>query len=177
VTIKPTPQSLARICLPLGALTIAAGAAQQNIALALGGFALVVTGLTAVAIHVIVSAIRDTAEERRRLQEARDEVEEDRTRCIALRAGVDADEERLCRLGVQMEHDTAEQLAAERAELMAELEDKRAAIKREGFVIGLNLNDRGVIANALQPRPDAKVIHLPVGTIGSAAGQGAYSPS
>jgi hypothetical protein len=81
---------------------------------------------------------------------------------VALRAIVDADAERLCRLGVQMEQDAVAQLAAEREELAAALEDKRAAIMREGFLIGLNLNDRNVIANALQPRPNAKVIHLPV---------------
>lgn len=162
MTIKPTPQSLARICLPSGAVTIAAGAAQQNIALALGGFALIVTGLTAVVLRAMDRAIRDTAEERHRLQRALAEVEADRMKYVALRADVDSDAERLCRLGVQMEHDTLAQLAAEREELMADLEDKRAAIMREGFDLGLNLNDRNVIANALQPRPDAKVIHLPV---------------
>lgn len=162
MNIKPTPETLARICLPVGALTIAAGAAGQNIALALGGFALIVTGLTAIVLRAMDRAIRDTTEERRRLQKARDEVEADRARHIALRAGVDADAERLCRLGVQMEHDNAVQLAAERAELMAELEDKRAAIRREGFNIGLRLNDRNVIGDALRPRPDAKVIHLPL---------------
>ena len=160
--IKPTPQNLARTCLPFGAVTIAAGAAQQNVALALGGFALIVTGLTAVVLRSMDRAIRDTAEERHRLQKALAEVEADRMKYVALRAVVDADAERLCRLGIQIEQDAAVQLATQREELMAELEDKRAEIKREGFDIGPNLNDRGVIANALQPRPDAKVLHLPL---------------
>ena len=162
MTIKPTPQSLARTCLPLGVATIAAGAAQQDIALALGGFALIVSGLTAIVLRAMDRAIRDTAEERHQLQKALAEVEADRVKYVALRAVVDADAERLCRLGVQMEQDAVAQLAVEREELTAELEDKRAVIMREGFNIGLSLNDRGVIASALQPRPDAKVIRLPL---------------
>lgn len=158
MTIKPTPQSLARICLPSGALTIAAGAAQQDITLALGGFALLCVGLTATVIH----AIRDTAEERRQLQRDQRQVEAERRTIMAMRVRVNDDEERLCRLGTEMERDTTARLTAEREAMLAELEDKKAAFVRKGFDIGLRLNDRDVIGDALRPRPNAKVIQLPV---------------
>jgi hypothetical protein len=169
-------------------MTITAGVAQQNVTLTLGGFALLVVGLTAIVVHMLDHAIRDTteerrrlqdslAEERRRLQEAQEEVQADRLKYLAARAHVDHEAERLCRLGIQMELDTTARLVAEREELMAELEDRTASLKNEGFQLGLVYNDRGLIGDALYPRPDAKVIQLPVGTVGSTAGRGAYSPS
>lgn len=198
MTIQPTPQALARICLPIGALTIGAGAMHSDTALAIGGLALVIMGLTGAAVHVLARIIRDTTfdrrkmqraldderrrlhlslnEERQRLQRAIEEVEADRARYLILRASTDAEAEALCRLGIQMERDTAATLAAEREEMLADLEDKRSAIMNKGFQIGLDYNDRGVLKDALYPRPEAQVIQLR-GTVGSAPGQGAYSPS
>lgn len=177
MTIKPTPQILARMLLPAGGLTIAAAGAKQNVALALGGFALIVAGLTAVVVYVLARAIRDTTEERRQLQTSRAEVEADWRKYFAARAYVDHEAERLCRLGAQMEQDNAALLASEREEMLADLADREAAIMQRGFDICLDLSDRNVVGDALRPRTDAKVISLPVGTIGSAAGQGTYSQS
>lgn len=177
MNIKPTPRSLAKICLPAGAAIVAAGAHQEHTALALGGFALIVTGLTSIVIDVLTRAICETNAERRQLHSALATADEARMRYLAARKYFDDEKERLCRVVIQLEHDAASQLASEREELMADIEDKRSEIKREGFDLGLNYNDRGIVKDALHPQPDAKVFTLPVNSVATTAGKGTYSPS
>lgn len=177
MTIKPTPKSLAQIFLPAGLLAVSAAIAQDDDTAAIGSLALVILGISALVTHVMERAIRDTAEERRRLQDSLSEVEIDRARYVALRARVDAKEERLCRQADRLEHDTRDQLAREQAVMQAEFEGKYSEVKTEGFRLGVAYNDRGLLDHVAQPRVDAKVIRLPERTLGSTAGQGAYSPS
>lgn len=177
MTIKPTPKSLAWIFLPAGLSAVSAAICQDNDTAAIGSLALVIIGISALVTHVMERAIRDTTEERRRLQDSINEVAVDRARCVAARAAVDADRERLCRMAERMEREAEGQLAAERAELQAEFEDKLSAEKRKAFQLGVAYNDRGLFDHIAQPQVDAKVIRLPERALGSTAGQGAYSPS
>ncbi|MCX5209702.1 hypothetical protein OG689_10450 [Kitasatospora sp. NBC_00240] len=177
MTIKPTPRSLARTSLLSGLVAISLAVALDNVVLAIVSLTAVIAGIAAVVTHIIDQAIRDTGEERRRLQSALTLVEEERMRLVAARAAVDADAERVVRHAAWLEADTRIRLAAERAELEAEFEDKRASLKQEGFFLGLDYNDRGVLDNALRPHVEAKVLRLPVAAVGSTAGHGAYSPS
>ena len=177
MTIKPTPKRLAQIFLPAGLLAVSAAIASDDDTAAIGSLALVIIGISALITHIVERAIRDTTEERRRLQDSLSEVEMDRARYVALRARVDAEEERLCRQADRLEHDTKAQLARERAAMQAEFEDKYSRVKTEGFRLGVAYNDRGLLDHVAQPRVDAKVIRLPGRALGSSAGQGAYPPS
>lgn len=168
----------------LAELTLAAGGCCIAIALLTGtpeqaaGVALVVMGGISRARRSVERVIRDTSRERDRLQRALDEAEAEHKRYIAARAVVDHEAERLCQQMAKAEHETAERLAAaladldaqaaaEREELLAEVEDRRNAIKLEGWVNGYDAGERGILAETSRSTTGATVIHLPLSALKS----------
>lgn len=174
--VQTIREHLAEISLTAGATTVGYATIDTNPTLAVAGLALIVIGATAAALR----AIRDTGRERDRLQRVVDEAQAERAKYVAARALVDRDAEYVCEQMEKNERETAAyiaaeterlqaQVAAEREELLAEIEDKRSAIKREGFLIGLDAGTRGVVFEPARPSSQAVVIQMPRAAVGSEA--------
>lgn len=144
------------------------------------GIALIVIGGISRARRSVEDVIRNTSRERDRLQRALDEAEAEHKRFLMARAVVDHEGERLCQQLAKAERDAAERLAAglqdlriqaaaEREDLLAEIEDRRSAIKMEGWLIGYSAGERGILGGVDPLAAGATVIHLPVSTLKSDA--------
>jgi hypothetical protein len=169
MTTRTIAAVLAVVTLPIGIGFTGIAAAEHDQVAALVGLTLVVIGLAAAVTRIIHTAVADTAAERQRLHAAEERANSEYMRYIAARALVDADAERLCRQATELEARTTQQIAAERHQLMADVEDRAAALKQEGYFIGLAHGQRGVAeakAGALNGRM-AAVIPLPTPAVGS----------
>lgn len=181
---------LAGISLPLGVAAIAASIPEHAPTQAVAGLALILAGITSYALNVIDRAVRDTSHERDRLQEELKATQAERMRCVVARAFVDREAEQLCQKMELAEQETAVYLAtqtarimalaaAEREELLADVEDRESSLKREGFLRGLDAGIRGIALPSSAPTAGAVVIQMPRAAIGSkpnAAGHGAHTP-
>lgn len=192
MTTQTIRKTLAGSTLTAGTAAIGAAIPSHSPTQGVAGLALIIVGVTAWVLTVIDHAIRDTARERKRLQDLIDEEFTEKAKYQALRGIIEGERERMCHEMAKLEHDTAERLAAEierlrtiaeaeREELMAELEDREAAIKTEGWQRGFDHGVRGItLDEALHSGDDATVFQLPVSAIGSggtSASRGAYLPS
>jgi len=171
-----------------GAAVIAAATLQDKPAQAIAGVGIMMLGATRCVMALVERAVRDTSHERDRLQRALREAQAEHTRYMVLRAFVDREAEDLCRQMEKNEEATAAyiaaetdrlntQAAAEREELLAEIEDLRIAIKTEGFQIGYAAGTRGITFGPARPPAGAVVIQLPRPPIGSdatTAGKGSH---
>lgn len=177
-TIRAIRQRLAETALAAGALTITIATIQGNITEAIAGVGIMMLGATRCVMRLVDRAVRDTSSERERLERALEQANAEHARYLVARAFVDREAAELCR--TLEEHDQAAaaliaaetervnaQFAREREELMAELEDQRAAIQLKGFRLGHDAGVRGIVFDALTPAAEARVIRLPLAPIGS----------
>ncbi|MEU6235909.1 hypothetical protein [Kitasatospora sp. NPDC047058] len=169
MTTRTTTTALAATTVPIGIGAAGAALLKSNTAAAVVALTLVVIGIAAVVTRTIHTAVTDTTAERQRLYAAQDRTNAEYMRYIAARAIVDADAERLCRQAAELETRVAAMIAKERDELLADVEDRAAELKQEGYFIGLEHGQR-TIAEAEAGAPSghmATVIPLPAPAIGS----------
>ncbi|WP_035796328.1 hypothetical protein [Kitasatospora mediocidica] len=157
---------------------------------AVAGLALILTGITSYALNVIDRAVRDTSHERDRLQEELKATRAEHMRYVVAKAFVDREAEELCRNMELAEQENAAYLAsqtarvmalaaAEREELLADVEDRESSLKRQGFLQGFDAGLRGIALPPTAPTTGAVVIQMPRAAIGSnpnAAGHGVHTP-
>lgn len=181
-------QRLAEISLAAGAAGIGAATLQDRPAQAIAGVGLMMLGATRCVMGLVERAVRDTSHERDRLQQTLRETQAEHTRYLVARAFVDREAEDLCRLMKEGEEKATAyivaeakrlntQVAAERERLLAEVEDRSAALKTQGFIQGLNAQISGITLDSDRPAHGARVIHLPRTPIGSdatTAGRGSH---
>jgi hypothetical protein len=86
---------------------------------------------------------------------------------VAARALLDREAEHLCAQVAEMERKAAELIAAERAALADELEDRESDLKRQGWALGYDVGRRGIILGAPQSAGGAIVIPMPARSVGS----------
>lgn len=142
-----------------GILVILYGVIRNDLARALGGACLSITALTLIALVVIRKWVTDTSDERRILAAAQREAQGERSRFIALRAGLENEQ---CRLARDMAAERAAlttRLAAEREAMADEFEERRAAYASETAEVFALMVHGGRFAPATSPT--GKVIHFP----------------
>lgn len=179
MTTKTTARIVAGTALPAGAAAEILAVAQQNTPAAIAGVAAIVVGVTAVAIQIITTAIRDTAAERCSLRRAEKEAGDEYTRWLTARALLDCETERVLRVADADDRRRRARYEILNEELLADLESRKASLKREGYFMALDHQDRGILAVPAQGATDARIITLPlpVGSGSTASGQGAHAPS
>jgi hypothetical protein len=164
--------------LGVGAVVLAISLATDSVPQAAAGIALVILGGAVRALRVIEHAIRDTTHERNRLQVEQEAAQALHMKYVAARALLDREAESLCAQMATLERETTERIATEREELMAELEDREADLKRQGWWLGYDAGQRGILLGGSKSAVGATVIPMPIRNIGSdatTAGKGGMS--
>jgi len=114
-----------------GLLVVLHGTLRSNLAHTVGGTCLTLVALTGIALILIRRWIVDTSEERRILAASQREAQNQKTTYIAAQATLEVEQGRLTRdRALQVRADAA-RLTAEREAMVAEFEEKRAALVSE----------------------------------------------
>lgn len=169
MTVQPTTETLAKIALPVGAIGMAVAVVQLSVPIALAALAFVMVGLAAAVTHVIERAVTNTDLEREQLLRAQEQANELFAKNLLTRSHLDEQSGWLRHRAEELEAELEQRAQQEREELLADLEDRRAAIKREGYFTALDHVKRGILTPGM-PLPDgtgATVIQLPVQDLGS----------
>ncbi|WP_354643956.1 hypothetical protein [Kitasatospora camelliae] len=179
MTTKTIARNMAGFTLPLGAIAEGLAITRTHVPAAIAGLAVLIVGVAAIVTLVIDAAIRDTSEDRRNLHAAQARATDEYTRCIAMRAVLDAETDRVLRGAEQAEAARERSYQSRLEELVANVEDMRASIKREGYELALDHMERGILTlPAQQSSGSAQVIAMPQRPVGStASGQEVNVPS
>lgn len=179
MTTKTAARVTAGIALPSGAITEILAVALGDASAAVAGLTIVIVGIASVVICINEAAVRDTSTERRQLQAAKDAAQQEYARWVAMRAELDLETERVLRAAELSERGRRAEYERLREELFADLEDRGATLRKEGYLLAIKHQDRGLLTPPSRDAVDAQVIPLPrtVGSSPTASGQGVHIPS
>ncbi|MFD8577217.1 hypothetical protein ACFV1H_18030 [Streptomyces virginiae] len=140
---------------------VAYGIVEDHIASAIGGG---LAGLTSAAL-LILAKVRlwttDTSAERAALAAARREAADEHSRYLAAQGAQMAEHDRRMR-DLEAERATLHaQLQAKRVRLQQELDDDRASIKIDAYLIGVDHGRRGIHDSFSQPQQEGQVVQFP----------------
>lgn len=179
MTTKTAARVTAGIALPSGAITEILAVALGDASVAVAGLTIAIVGIASVVICINEAAVRDTSTERQQLQAAKDAAQQEYARCLTARAELDVETERVLRAAESSERGRRAHYENLRAELFADLEDRKATLKKEGYLLAIAHQDRGLLSRPSRDAVDAQIITLPrpVGSSPTASGQGVHVPS
>jgi hypothetical protein len=142
-----------------GLLVVLRGTLHNNLAHAVGGTCLTLVAFAAIALILIRRWIVDTSEERRLLAACQREAQNQRTTYIAAQASLEVEQGRLTRdRAIQIRADAA-RLKAEREAMVADFEEKRAALVSETMEATFRMMQGGKLA--APTAVESKVIQFP----------------
>ena len=145
-TVSTRTTTAAGITLVVVGLALSAhGALRNHGGHALAGVALTCAALTVVALGLIYRWMTDTRAERFRLARAEERAHEERASFFALKAHNEAEMTRMHRDVVAERARNAVTLAAERAEMYAQVEKDRLQIETKAFQTGVLFERAGML--------------------------------
>lgn len=179
---------LAETAIAAGGTALLVSLATNSAPQAAAGVALIVLGAVGRARRMVERVISDTSRERERLQREQEAAQAGHMQYVAARAVLDREQENLCEQMAEAERKTAETLAAElirlhavveaerealrsafeaeREALLTDVENRKAALKKEGWVVGYDAGQRGIL-DIHEPTSGAVVIPMPLPAVGS----------